>query len=429
MAPIQTEASLLAAPTKTASRHGAKPPTGYNHKRIVAGLNVGARFKAHYEGVHEGAEPYHYPLPLPVPEDLRPSDPRGAALTLADLECVRALGKGGNGEVLLVRTRRHAASTDAKLFALKALRKKGLRQRENSGDTGDNSRERATLADMPWSPFVAGLLQTFHDKRNIYMLLEYSPCGSLTDLIYLYAPLSPQQLSFYFANIVCGLEHLERCGVVSRDLKPGNILLGADGYLVLCDFGTALPVPGGRDFVDTERWLGEGTPAYQAPEAFSPEGQPADVRYGAAIDWWSAGVVLYEMAVGRLPFRAKDQAQCARAEGDALPDPFASVPSIETWKAIMAGPVRWPRNNNIARAGRKLKDLVARLLTVNANDRLGARGGVREVMLHPWFATIEWHKMRQKRYLPPKLGLPASELACGQKAVKQKHFPGLHFAH
>ncbi|KAJ6531188.1 kinase-like domain-containing protein [Mycena capillaripes] len=408
MAPIRTT-------LRSSSRYDPKPPTAYNHKRTLNGFTAGARFKPYYEGVHEGPEPYYYPLPLPVPEGIRPVDPRGPSLTLDDLECIRPLGDGANGHVLLVRPRWRTAS---KFFALKAVKKKDMRQRETGSLAGTISRERTALANMPWNPFVAGLLQTFHDSRNVYMMLEYSPCGTFSSLISTgESSISPAKMLFYFANIVCGLEHLEKCGLVNRDIKPGNIVVGVDGYLSLCDFGSALEISGGGN---AQTWIGEGTQPYQAPEAISVDGQPDDLRYGTAVDWWSSGVVLYEMATGQLPFVSPNAHPKAQNDfSDSSP-----IPNDEQLNLIMAGPRSYPSK---ARVGRKLKALIKALLTVNANERLGAHG-VQEVMQHPWLATVDWSKMRRKRYIPPALGLPPSGLSFAEKALDPKHYPGLHFA-
>ncbi|KAJ7074068.1 kinase-like domain-containing protein [Mycena amicta] len=414
------------APTRTESpwksgRRVPVPPRGYNHKRVLDGLSIGASFRDKYQGVHDSKDPYYPPLPLPVPKDIQPDDPRGPALTLSDLECVKLLGKGGNGSVLLVRTRGPAAASGPKLFALKAVGKKVLRQRENSWIENDNSRERTALVNMGWHPFVSGLLQTFYDDRNIYMMLEYSPCGSLVDLLMLHSPMTPSQMVFYFANIMCGLEHLEKSGIVHRDLKPGNILVGADGYLLICDFGPSMPVPEPGQPADETFWSGEGTPFYQAPEAYGLEGQPDDVRHGTAIDWWSSGIVLFEMATGEIPFH---NSNASRTAEEKLAAPNQNT-GAETFKLIHAGPFKWPSR---VRVGRKLKNLVAGLLAVNANTRLGARGGFDEVRQHPWLATVDWNKMRRKWYLPPSLGIPSSDLASNEKPINRNQYPGLHFA-
>ncbi|KAJ7461557.1 kinase-like domain-containing protein [Mycena latifolia] len=346
---------------------------------------------------------------------MRPVDPRGPPLTLSDLECVRALGDGTDGQVMLVRARERASSTGKKLFALKAIRKKHLRY-QDTGDFEGKNRERSALVRMPWSPFVTGILDTFTDDRNAYMMLEYTPCGSLSTIMARGAgKMSPAHMLFYFANIVCGLEHIHnKCGIVNRDVKPQNILVGADGYLTLCDFGPSLPIPPVDFPAEPNRWIGEGTALYNAPETLRLDGQPPDVRFGPAVDWWAAGIILYEMAAGQTPFALPLLPVGVVRDDDA--------DSKLMFELMMAGPTDWPPNS---RLGQKLRSLVKGLLTVNANGRLG----LRDVMRHPWLATVDWTKMRRKRYLPPALGVPASDMSLyGKAELNPKHFPGLRFA-
>ncbi|KAJ7681753.1 kinase-like domain-containing protein [Mycena rosella] len=408
MAPIRTVPSTA----NSESRGNPKPPTGYNLKRVIKGLRVGAKFRYNYEGVHDGPESYHYPLSLPVEQE-RPVDPRGPALKLKDLECVGTLGEGTGGYVLLVRKRGQAASPP--LFALKSFSKKAVRSKEQMDNATWRNRERTALVSMEWNPFIAGILDTFYDARNMYMMLEYSPCGTLHEIIV--RGVTPVNALFYFANIVCGLQHLHKHGFVHRDLKPGNILVGSDGYLSLCDFGPTAPIPRDSEVATeiTHNWFGEGTLGYQAPEIITLDGQPPDVRFGTAIDWWAAGTILFLMATTHMPFKTPPPSKAVSpAEEEAQ--------TQQIWEHIMARPPNWPPQ---PRVGPHLKALVEGLLTVNANARMG----LHDVMQHPWLATVDWTKMRRKRYLPPSLGIPASEELSGDvKAPDPALFPGLCFA-
>lgn len=146
--------------------------------------------------------------------------------------------------------------------------------------------------ELPWNPFVTGVVQAFHDDKNLYLMSELIPCGTLRSIIQKRAPLGAVTAAFYFANIVSGLAFLQTYEIVHRDLKPENILVGADGYLCITDFGTAA-----KEFEEND-WLLIGTPTYMAPEIFSAAEQ--STRTFGAVDWWSAGCVLYEMTTRKM---------------------------------------------------------------------------------------------------------------------------------
>jgi serine/threonine protein kinase len=161
--------------------------------------------------------------------------------------------------------------------------------------------EKIALTHMPWSPWVTGLIQSFHDSEKIYMALEYIPGGTLRSVItkahgHQDGGLDIATAQFYYANIVLALEFLEGCKLVHGDLKPDNILIGADGYLVLTDFGTAQLA---EDRDSALGWKVFGTVYYMAPETF------LECHYRAedsphSVDWWSSGIILFEMIAGRI---------------------------------------------------------------------------------------------------------------------------------
>lgn len=152
--------------------------------------------------------------------------------------------------------------------------------------------ERSMLSELPWDPFVNGIIQTFHDSINLYLMLEFVPCGTLRSLIQKRAPFDPATALFYFANIVCALQYLEVYGIIHRDIKPENLLVGAEGYLCLADFGSAAKV------FEKGGWIAHGTTAYMAPEVVASAGQSE--RIWSGIDWWSSGCVLYEMITRKM---------------------------------------------------------------------------------------------------------------------------------
>jgi len=134
-------------------------------------------------------------------------------------------------------------------------------------------------------PNIIHAYATFNDNENIYMLLEYVPGGELFRRLHAAERFSEKLTMFYGANIICALEYLHLYGIVFRDLKPENILLSANGYLKIVDFGFAKEI-------DSKTWSVCGTPEYTAPEIIQNEG------HGFDADWWSLGIIVYEMIVG-----------------------------------------------------------------------------------------------------------------------------------
>lgn len=120
-------------------------------------------------------------------------------------------------------------------------------------------------------------------------MLECIPAGVLHDIIYRRGPLDATTVRFYYANIVCALDFLHSNGIVHRDLKPANILIKPDGYISLADFGLAKPE------TNSHVWSMVGTPIYMAPELFMSQ-----TGIGRGVDWFSSGIVLYEMVTKRV---------------------------------------------------------------------------------------------------------------------------------
>ncbi|KAF8891186.1 kinase-like domain-containing protein [Infundibulicybe gibba] len=339
-----------------------QPPIDNPSAVTIDGLTHGWQYKIHYRGTDIRMSPQSSD-----PRITRPTSHRPPPLKLGDLRCVRTLGKGEYGHVLLVEADSDI-NTSGDCFALKVLSKKLVRKLDQIQPHSKDV-ERSRLVELPWNPFISGMVQVFHDPKNLYLMLELIPCGSLRSIIQERAPLDPLITSFYFSNIVCGLSFLEDHGVVHRDLKPENILLGPDGYLCLADFGTAA-----KEEEETH-WLLIGSPAYMAPESITPVGQVQP--HGTAIDWWSGGCILYEMITRKMPFLGHT------TQG--------------TYKKALAAKLKWPPEIPV---GKTLKDLVSSLLTVDAAERLGGQGAI-DVRQHPWLNNVDWEKVQAKEYLAP----------------------------
>lgn len=167
---------------------------------------------------------------------------------------------------------------------------------------------------------VCRLFDHFDDRHRIYLVLEFAPNGTLANLLNTLAPSKtlPEPLSARFLRMLAaGLDYIHTLGIIHRDVKPENLLLGPRNILKLADFGWAVPE---RDASACTVFC--GTEEYLAPEMLKR------VRVTTQLDMWAAGVVLYEMLVGRTPFRGANRAEtfCGILRGEfATPSAQLSV--------------------------------------------------------------------------------------------------------
>ncbi|EIW58547.1 kinase-like protein, partial [Trametes versicolor FP-101664 SS1] len=231
-----------------------------------------------------------------------------------DFRPLRVLGKGGHGTVYLVED-----VVSGQHLAMKVVEKNGLRMREYPAVFEEQSVARA-LAAAGGKSWLASLQGSFEDSDNFYFLTDYYPSGDLRKLMNREGRISESQARQWCAELLVALEHLHRRRIVHRDIKPDNILLDDDGHIVLADFGIA------RAFTreDSDRaWKHVthsmvGTPGYTAPEVYSG-------KYSYAVDVWGAGVALYCMLVGKLPFGLDPKQQRLEeliARTDSVPADF-----------------------------------------------------------------------------------------------------------
>lgn len=206
-----------------------------------------------------------------------------AHFALEDYEVLHTLGRGSFGRVRLARRRR-----DQELFAMKVLKKHACVKSKQV----DHVYSEYRILSQVQHPFIVGSYGLAQDSRYLFLLLEYVKGGELFRYLRSRSPLDDAHARFYAAQIVLIFEYLHSLSVVYRDLKPENLLVNSDGYLKLTDFGFAKLIQG-RTYTLC------GTPEYLAPEVLLNKG------HSKPADWWTFGILVYELLVGIDPFSAE----------------------------------------------------------------------------------------------------------------------------
>jgi len=249
---------------------------------------------------------------------------------------------------------------DGNVHALKSVNKNLLIQMQQVNQIVSEKHALETLSH----PFIIKLRGTFKDTQNVYLLLE--PClgGEVGSLLKERKKLDEDLVRFITACVVSAFEYIHDKGVAYRDMKPENLLIDAQGYIKIADFGFAKPVGSERTFTLC------GTEDYMAPEIVSAQG------HGLAVDWWTLGVLIYELLTGRAPF-------------------YDDNP-MQTQSKILSMYTTYP-----ASMSAEAKDLISKLL-VKASVRLGAtHGGAQVIKDHPFFRGIDWKALNGRTMKAP----------------------------
>lgn len=282
---------------------------------------------------------------------------RAGKLKIEDFELLKVVGKGSFGKVMQVRKK-----DTNRIYALKTIRKAHIISRSEVTHT---LAERSVLAQIN-NPFIVPLKFTFQSPEKLYFVLAFVNGGELFHHLQKEQRFDVNRSRFYTAELLCALECLHGFNVIYRDLKPENILLDYQGHIALCDFGLCK-----LDMKDEDRTNTFcGTPEYLAPELLMGQG------YNKTVDWWTLGVLLYEMLTG-------------------LP-PFYDENTNEMYRKILSEPLHFPSHDIVPPAA---KDLLTKLLNRNYVERLGANGSA-EIKAHPFFHAIDWRKLLQRKYEP-----------------------------
>lgn len=275
---------------------------------------------------------------------------------LDDLEIRRTLGVGAFGRVKLVKVKPEKIPTNSnpnQTYALKCLSKRGI---VDSGLQDHVVNEKNIMSELN-HPFILTFHCAMQDEHNVYFLLEILLGGELFRTLRCEGQFPESWSRFYAASVMLAFCQIHSKKIAYRDLKPENLVMDAEGYLKVVDFGLAKKLEGGKT------WTLCGTPDYLAPEVILNEG------HDWAVDYWALGVLIYEMTAGTPPFYAEDP--------------------MEVYEKILSGHVSIPSHFS-----RGLGELVKKLLKTYQSKRLGrTKGGASSVMKQKWFSGFDWNSL------------------------------------
>lgn len=319
-------------------------------------------------------------------------------MTIYDYQPIKIIGKGAFGEV---RVCREKSSGD--IVAVKKLKKEEM-IKKNQIIHVRTEKEILKVLDCE---YIVKLRASFQDKKYLYLVMDFLPGGDFMSLLMKKDILNEEDSRFYVAEMILCIEAVHKLGAIHRDLKPDNILIAKDGHLKLSDFGLSkmsenhlFPLSSNENnkinenqnegitnsdlsprkyqpndmhskFKNRKRiWAYStvGTPDYIAPEVFGNKG------YGQEVDWWSIGVILFEMMVGYPPF-------------------FADTPS-ETCQKI----IKWEKYFNIPSDAKLSSNAISLIKAmVNHTDKRLGLNGVDEIKKHPFFKNFDWNNVKNMK--------------------------------
>ena len=237
--------------------------------------------------------------------------------------------------------------------------------------------EKQILSSLHYS-LIANLYFSFQDKEFLYLILDYLPGGDLryymaTDMIF-----NESQIKFFISNLILSLRYVHNNNILHRDIKPENLVFDDKGYLHLTDFGISSKIKNGRAILNKS-----GTPSYISPEVLLNKPQ------NFSSDFFSVGVICYELLMGKKPFRGNNKKKIAEKI---------------LYKNIKLTKKNIPENYSIT-----MGDFINKLLKRNPEERLGNKN-IEEIINHPWFEGVDWEiielKLFNSDYIPfiPSVG-------------------------
>ncbi|XP_039361724.1 citron Rho-interacting kinase isoform X4 [Mauremys reevesii] len=277
--------------------------------------------------------------------------------SVKDFEVKSLVGSGHFAEVQVVREK-----VTGDVYAMKVMNKESLLAREHvsffEAELSILSRSSGT-----WIP---QLHYAFQDKKNLYLVMEYQPGGDLLSLLNRYEDqLDERMVQFYLAELVLAIHSVHQMGYVHRDIKPENVLIDRLGHIKLVDFGSAAKMTANKT---VNARLPVGTPDYMAPEMLTVLNGDGKASHGPECDWWSLGIIAYDMIYGKSPF----------TEGTSTKT-FNNIMNFQRF-------LKFPEDVKVSN---EFLDLVQSLLC-GPKERLDYEG----LCCHPFFSKIDWNNIR-----------------------------------
>ena len=284
-------------------------------------------------------------------------DDKPKKVKLSDFEKMQTVGLGSFGRVRLCRYKKND-----KIYVMKILKKMEIIKQKQV----DHVFSEFNILSVLNHPFIVQLVGlNFDDPKYLYFIIEYVQGGELFTLLRNRGSFPLEQAKFYTAHIITIFEYLHGKNIIYRDLKPENILINKNGYLKLTDFGFA-------KYLNNEKtYTLCGTPEYLAPEIILNKG------HGKPVDWWTMGILLYEMLVGI--------------------DPFSDDDPMKTYQKIIKGKINFPKDFD-----KNAKSLIKHLLTADTTKRYGClKNGVKDILNHRLFIGYDWKNFVFLKMKPP----------------------------
>lgn len=283
-------------------------------------------------------------------------------LKVEDFDLLKVIGKGAFGKVMLVRKK---TSKSGRVYAMKVLKKSVVVSR---GQIQNTKSERSILCDIK-HPFIVRLRFAFQTREKLYLVCDYYNAGTLYFHLRRSKTFPESRCRFYAAELVSALSHLHANNIIYRDLKLENVLMDHEGHCALTDFGLS------KQEVDKSGGATTfcGTADYLAPELL------AGLMYNQAVDWWSLGVLMYEMIDGRTPFYDRN-------------------------KNVMFQKIRKADVIYSAAFSSDAKDVIQKMLCIDPAQRLGNKeGGPKDIIESEFFSCIDFNLLYKKQVQPPYL--------------------------